>query len=355
MKRFLTIMLTLSLLTLLLAGCGSAGSESSAAPAETANAATPAPTAATAPTDTPAPSEEPVTIRLGGLKGPTSIGMVKLLSDNDRGLTANRYEYTLAGSADELTPKLLQGEMDIAAVPVNLGSVLWNNTKGAVEMLAVNTLGVVYIVEKGGEQIQSAADLKGMTIYATGKGSTPEYALNYLLAQSGLDPAKDVTMEWKSEPPEVVAQMSTMDHAVAMLPQPYVTVAQTQLQGLRVAVDMTQAWDALDNGSMFITAGLIVRRAFAEQYPQQLAAFLQEYQASTEYVNGNVPEAAVLVEQFGIVKAAVAEKAIPACNITYIAGSEMKTALQGYLQILFDQNPKAVGGALPGDDFYYGA
>jgi NitT/TauT family transport system substrate-binding protein len=348
-------MLTLSLLTLLLAGCGSAGSESSAAPAETANAATPAPTAATAPTDTPAPSEEPVTIRLGGLKGPTSIGMVKLLSDNDRGLTANRYEYTLAGSADELTPKLLQGEMDIAAVPVNLGSVLWNNTKGAVEMLAVNTLGVVYIVEKGGEQIQSAADLKGMTIYATGKGSTPEYALNYLLAQSGLDPAKDVTMEWKSEPPEVVAQMSTMDHAVAMLPQPYVTVAQTQLQGLRVAVDMTQAWDALDNGSMFITAGLIVRRAFAEQYPQQLAAFLQEYQASTEYVNGNVPEAAVLVEQFGIVKAAVAEKAIPACNITYIAGSEMKTALQGYLQILFDQNPKAVGGALPGDDFYYGA
>jgi NitT/TauT family transport system substrate-binding protein len=290
MKRFLTIMLTLSLLTLLLAGCGSAGSESSAAPAETANAATPAPTAAPAPTDTPAPSEEPVTIRLGGLKGPTSIGMVKLLSDNDRGLTANRYEYTLAGSADELTPKLLQGEMDIAAVPVNLGSVLWNNTKGAVEMLAVNTLGVVYIVEKGGEQIQSAADLKGMTIYATGKGSTPEYALNYLLAQSGLDPAKDVTMEWKSEPPEVVAQMSTMDHAVAMLPQPYVTVAQTQLQGLRVAVDMTQAWDALDNGSMFITAGLIVRRAFAEQHPQQLAAFLQEYQASTEYVNGNVPE-----------------------------------------------------------------
>jgi len=355
MKRFFIILLTLSMLALLLAGCGSAGNESSAPPAETAKAATPAPTAAPAPADTPEPSEDPVTVRLGGLKGPTSIGMVKLLSDNDKGLTANRYEYTLAGSADELTPRLLQGEMDIAAVPVNLGSVLWNNTQGAVEMLAVNTLGVVYIVEKGGEQIQSMADLKGMTIYATGKGSTPEYALNYLLAQSGLDPAKDVTMEWKSEPPEVVAQMSTMEHAVAMLPQPYVTVAQTQLQDLRVAVDMTEAWEALDNGSLFITAGLIVRRAFAEQYPQQLAAFLQEYQASTEYANSNLSETASLVEQFGIVKAAVAEKAIPACNITYIAGGEMKKALQGYLQILFDQNPKAVGGALPGDDFYYGA
>jgi NitT/TauT family transport system substrate-binding protein len=201
MKRFFIILLTLSMLALLLAGCGSAGNESSAPPAETAKAATPAPTAAPAPADTPEPSEDPVTVRLGGLKGPTSIGMVKLLSDNDKGLTANRYEYTLAGSADELTPKLLQGEMDIAAVPVNLGSVLWNNTQGAVEMLAVNTLGVVYIVERGGEQIQSMADLKGMTIYATGKGSHAEYALNYLLAQSGLDPAKDVTMEWKSEPP----------------------------------------------------------------------------------------------------------------------------------------------------------
>ncbi len=164
-----------------------------------------------------------------------------------------------------------------------------------------------------------------------------------------------MTVEWKSEPTEVVTLMSTMEHAVAMMPQPYVTIAQGQLEGLRVAVDMTAAWDELDNGSMFITAGLIVRTAFAEQYPQQLAAFLEEYEASTAYVNENVADAAALVEQFGIFKAAVAEKAIPYCNITYIDGSEMKTALQGYLQILFDQNPKAVGGTLPGDDFYYGA
>jgi NitT/TauT family transport system substrate-binding protein len=355
MKKTMTILLSLSLLVLLISGCAGGTSESTATPtASAAPTATATPTEAPA-TETPAATEEPVTIRLGGLKGPTSIGMVKLLSDSEQGLSANQYEYTLAGSADELTPKLIQGELDIAALPVNLGSVLWNNTDGAVQMLALNTLGVIYIVEMGGDEVQSMADLKGMTIYATGKGSTPEYALTYLLTQNDLDPETDVTIEWKSEPSEVVALMSTMDHAVAMMPQPYVTVAQGQLTDLRVAVDMTAAWDALDNGSMFITAGLIVRTAFAEQYPQQLAAFLEEYKASTTYANEDVAGTAALVEQFGIFKAAVAEKAIPACNITYIDGSEMKTALSGYLQILFDQNPKAVGGAMPGDSFYYGA
>jgi NitT/TauT family transport system substrate-binding protein len=355
MKKTMSILLGLSLLVLLFAGCAGGANDATATPAasvEPTAAATPTPAPAT---ETPAPTEEPVTIRLGGLKGATSIGMVKLLSDSEEGLSANQYEYTLAGSADELTPKLVQGELDIAAVPVNLGSILWNNTSGAVQMLAVNTLGVVYIVEKGGEQVQSMADLKGMTVFATGKGSTPEYALNYLLAQNGIDPAADLTIEWKSEPSEVLALMSTMDHAVAMMPQPYVTIAQGQLPDLRVAVDMTKAWDSLGNGSMFITAGLVVRTAFAEQYPQQLEAFLEEYKASTAYANEDVAGTAALVEHFGIFKAAVAEKAIPACNITYIDGSEMKTALSGYLQILFDQNPKAVGGAMPGDGFYYGA
>jgi NitT/TauT family transport system substrate-binding protein len=355
MKKTMALFFSLSLLVLLMAGCAGNTGESAATPAPSSAptvAATPTPVPATA---TPAPTEEPVTIRLGGLKGATSIGMVKLLSDSEQGLSANQYEYTLAGSADELTPKLVQGDLDIAAVPVNLGAILWNNTSGAVQMLAINTLGVVYIVEKGGEQVQSMADLKGMTVYATGKGSTPEYALNYLLAQNGLDPAADLTIEWKSEPSEVLALMSNVDHAVAMMPQPYVTIAQGQLPDLRVAVDMTEAWDSLHNGSMFITAGLVVRTAFAEQYPQQLAAFLEEYKASTAYANEKVAETAALVEQYDIFKAAVAEKAIPACNITYIDGSDMKTALSGYLQILFDQNPKAVGGVMPDDSFYYGA
>ncbi len=298
--------------------------------------------------------DEQVTLRLGGLKGATSIGMVKLLSDAEKGETKVNYDFTMAAAADELAPLMIQGKMDVLAVPANLASVLYNKTEGKVQFAAVNTLGVVYVVEKGGETVQTVSDLKGKTIYATGKGTTPEYALRYLLSMHGLDMDKDVTMEWKSEPTETVAAMKMQDNAVAMIPQPFVTVAQGQVENLRVALDLTEEWNALDNGSMFITAGLIVRKEFAEQNPEVFQAFLEEYKASTEYVNQNPAEAAVLVEQYGIVKAAVAEKAIPHCNITYIEGEEMKTALSGYLQVLFDMNPAAVGGKLPGEDFYYG-
>ncbi len=298
------------------------------------------------------PEEEDVTIRIGGLKGPTSMGLVKVMEDDETGASANDYEFTIAGSADEVTPKLIQGELDIAAVPANLASVLYNNTEGAVQLLAINTLGVIYIVEQG-ESISSIADLAGKTIYATGKGSTPEYALRYILSENGIDPDTDVTIEWKSEPTEVVATLSSMEGGIAMLPQPYVTVAQGSVEGLRIAVDLTEAWDALDNGSMLLTGVLLVRKEFAEAHPQAVADFLKEYEASTTYVNENYADAAQLIEKFDIVKAAVAEKALPYCNITYIAGADMKEPMDGYLQVLFDQNPASVGGTLPGEDFYY--
>ena len=349
MKKIVALFMV-SLLTLgLIAGCSAVPQETQTTPA-----ASPTATEAVVPTaESTAVPEEAVTIRLGGLTGPTSMGMVKLLSDAENGTTQNTYEFTLAGSADELTPKLLAGELDVLAVPLNLGAILYNNTQGAVQLLAVSTLGVIYIVEKGGETISSIEDLQGATIYATGRGSTPEYALAYLLAQHGLDINEDVTVEWKSEPTEAVAAMANQDHAVAMLPQPYVTVAQTQIEDLRVALDLTQEWEALDNGSTLITAGLLVRTEFAQQHPQAIAKFMEEYEASTEYVNANVAEAAQLVEHYNIVKAAIAEKAIPYCNIVYIAGQEMKDAVPGYLTVLYDQNPKAVGGTLPGDSFYY--
>ena len=334
MKKLLALLLSLCLVAALCAGCGS----------------TPTPAEDDSTTTTP---EEPVTVRLGGLKGPTSMGMVKLLSDNDAGKTTNHYEFSMAGSADELTPKMLQGELDILAVSVNLGSVLYNNSDGAVQLLAVNTLGVIYLVEKGGQTVTDWNSLKGQTIYATGKGSTPEYALNYLLEENGLDPAADVTIEWKSEPSEIVAQMAAEDHVIAMLPQPFVTVAQSKFDDLTIRLDLTKEWDALDNGSQLNTAGLVVRTEFAKEHPEAVAAFLKEYAASTQYVNENVSEAAQLVAQYDIVEAAVAEKAIPYCNIVCITGEEMKSSVQGYFQVLFDQNPQSVGGALPGDDFYY--
>lgn len=348
MKKVLSVLLILVLFTLTIAGCGATNAPT-ATPDVTSTPKTNEPTATTG-------SEEPVyvpaDIRIGGLKGPTSMGMVQLMESTEAGKAANNYTFTISGSADEVTPKLIKGELDIAAVPANLASVLYNNSNKAVKLLAVNTLGVIYIVENG-NGIQSFEDLKGKTIYATGKGSTPEYALRYLLSENGIDPDTDVTLEWKAEPTEVVSLLKETEGGVAMMPQPFVTVAQTQIEGLRIAVDLTKAWDELENGSSLVTGVLVVRSEFADKYPDQIAAFLDEYKLSTEYVNANIPEAAKLVEKFGIVKAAIAEKAIPYCNITYLEGAEMKNAMEGYLGILFEQNPKAVGSALPGEDFYY--
>ena len=300
--------------------------------------------------DTPA---EKVTIRLGGLKGPTSMGMVKLLADAGTGDTANEYAFTMAASANELTPQLVQGELDILAVPANVASILYNQTEGGVQLLAVGTLGVLYIVEKGGETVTDIASLNGKTIYATGKGATPEYALTYLLSQHGLTLGEDVQVEWKSEPTEIVALMAEQDNAVAMLPQPFVTVAQGQVEGLRVALDLTAEWDALDNGSRLITSVLVARKAFADEHPEAVAAFLTEYAASTDFANTNPADAAALVEEYGIVKAAVAEKALPYCNLVCITGADMKIAADGYLKTLYDLKPEAVGGAMPDDGFYW--
>ena len=299
------------------------------------------------------PQEEAVTIRVGGLKGPTSMGLVKLLDDAENQKTANAIDFRMAASANELNPLFLKGELDIMAVPANLGSVLYNKTEGQVKMLAVSTLGVLYIVEKGGETVTDIKSLAGKTIYATGKGATPEYALTYLLAQNGLELGRDVNVEWKSEPTEIVAQMAEQDNAVAMLPQPFVTVAQSQVEGLRVALDMSAEWDALDNGSRLITSVLVARKAFADEHPAALAAFLEDYAASTDYANEHPAEAAVLVEKYGIVKAAVAEKALPQCNLVCITGVDMKVAVGGYLQTLYDLKTEAVGGAMPGDGFYW--
>lgn len=289
---------------------------------------------------------------IASLKGPTSIGLVKLFSDSDAGNTVNKYNYSIYGTADEISTGIVKGDLDVAAVPCNLASVLYNKTEGQVVIAAVNTLGVLYIVEKG-EELGSIADLKGKTIYTTGQGTTPEYTLRYLLSQNGLDPDKDVTIEFCSEASEVVSTIATMDSAVAMLPQPYVTVAQTKVDGLEVAFDVTEEWEKADKDSTVVTGVLIARKAFIEEHPEQFAAFLDEYKASTEYANSNVDDTAALVESFDIFKAAIAKKAIPECNVTFITGEDMKAKVSSYLKVLFDANPKAVGGTLPDDGIYY--
>lgn len=295
-------------------------------------------------------------VRLGAMTGPTGMGMVKVFRDADNSESRNPYTYSIMGAADELTPLVLQGELDIVSVPANLASTLYNKTEGGVRVLAVNVLGVLYIGEFNTEELNSVSDLKGKTIYATGKGSTPEYFLRYILTQNGIDPDNDVTIEWKSEPSEVVALLNAEQKGIAMLPQPYVTAAATQLgEGFRVAISLSDEWAALDNGTLCTTAVVMARTAFVEENPQAVETFLEEFAASAQWVNENVADAAALCGEYEIIKAPIAQKAIPNCNIVCITGSEMKDALSGCLQVIFDQNPKAVGGQLPADDFYYGA
>lgn len=328
----------------------------SAAPAETP-AATEAPAEpAEAPVETTEAPTAPVTVRLAALTGPTAMGMAKTFADADAGTAANDYEISLYGAADELTPQLLQGGVDIAAVPLNLASVLYNKTSGGVKLCAVGVLGVLYITEFNGSDVQSLADLKGKTIYATGKGSVPEYFLRYLLAENGLDLDTDVTVEWKSEPNEVVALLKAENGGIAMLPQPYVTAAAAQLgEGFRTAVSLSEAWDALDNGSRCVTAGVVVRTAFAEEHPEAVEAFLAELSESVAWVNANPADAGEICGERNIVKAPVAAKAIPFCNLVCLTGEEMVSAATGTLETLFALNPSAVGGAMPGADFWFGA
>lgn len=303
------------------------------------------------------PQTQPVDVNVMALKGPTAMGMVKFMDDADKGeIDSENYTFSIAASADEVTPKLVQGETDIAAVPANLASVLYQKTNGGVEVLAVNTLGVLYIVENG-ESVQSVADLKGKTIYASGKGSTPEYALDYILSSNGIDPEKDVTIEWKSEHSECVAAITSQENGIAMLPQPFVTTAETKNPSIRTALDLTEEWDKVQQNetqkSALITGVVVARSEFVDNNPDAVKDFMTRYEESVDYVNGNVEDAAQLVGNYDIVTAEVAQKALPECNIVFISGDEMKEQLSGYLAVLKEQNPESVGGDVPGDDFYY--
>lgn len=292
------------------------------------------------------------TIKVASLKGPTSIGMVKLMSDCKSESATVKCDFTIAGSADEITPKLSRGEFDIVSIPANLTSVLYNNSSEKVKILAVNTLGVVYIMNNG-SSVNSFADLAGKTIYATGKGSVPEYALTYLLAENGLTLGQDVTVEWKSEPTEIVALMQNQEDIVAMVPQPYVTVLQTKVASARIAIDLNEEWNKTENGSKLITSVIAARESFINEHPELVKKFLDAFAESADYVVNNVDSAAAMVGEFDIVAEAVAKKAIPYCNIVCIRGAEMKTALKGFFEILYDLNPKALGGQIPDDGIFY--
>ncbi|MFV0497996.1 MAG: ABC transporter substrate-binding protein [Candidatus Fimivivens sp.] len=331
MNKFIIFVLALAII---LSGCNAASS--SAAPSLDL------PPSATA--------QQPVAVAT--LKGPTAMGMVKLMADD---ATQNRYAFAIAGAVDEITPKLIQGDIQIAAVPANLASVLYNNTQGQVQVLAINTLGVLYIVENG-EDIHTVEDLRGKTILSAGKGATPEYALNFMLRQNGIDPEKDVTITYKAEHAECAAVLDVKENTIAMLPQPFVTAAQAKNEDIRVALDLNREWaQAQENPASLVTGVVVARTDFINENPQAVADFLTAYEASVDYVTdpNNIEAASALMADYAIVSTAIAQRAIPQCNITFIAGEEMRTRLSSYLAILFDQNPKAVGGVMPDENFYF--
>ena len=295
-------------------------------------------------------------INLYVLSGPTGIGAMNLWAAADAGETKNTYHITMPGANDEVVAALSNGEADIAAVATNLAATLYNKTSGGVTVLAVNTLGVLSMLSNG-QEAAAVADLKGKTIYAPGQGANPEYILRYVLSGNGLDPDKDVTLRFVGEGSELLTVWQSDPEAVIMAPQPVATSILMQNENARTLFDMTEEWDKIAGGDSTLMMGcVIVRNAFLQANPGAVELFLQEYAASIEKAQSDVEGTAALCEQYGLIpKAALAQKAIPSCGLTFVTGAEMKTGLSGYLQVMFDANPKSVGGALPGDNFYYGA
>lgn len=282
------------------------------------------------------------------------MGLVYLMEQAEKGEAVNHYEFTMAASADELLPAMISGDLDIVLIPANVASVLYMKTEGGVSVIDINTLGVLYMVS-GDSGIKGMDDLKGRTLYLTGKGTTPDYVLQYLLRENGLT-TQDVTLEYKSEATEVAAILAKTPDAIGVLPQPFVTAACAQNEELSVVMDLTEQWNAVqkEGGSRLVTGVTVVRNSFLEEYQDTVERFMEEHKASAAYANEHVEEAAELVAAAGIIeKAPVAVKAMPACNITYMDGDDMKMALSGYLEVLFGQDAASVGGGLPGDEFYY--
>ncbi|MBW4847261.1 MAG: ABC transporter substrate-binding protein [Lachnospiraceae bacterium] len=352
MKKTLSLLMAFAVTAAVLSGCAKGGAESTQATTSASETESTSETAKeTSEAQKPADN---YTLKIGSLKGPTSMGLVKLMDQSEKGNAKGSYDFTMVTAADELLGKIVSKELDVALVPANMASIIYNKNNHEVTVLDINTLGVLYGVSAD-DSIKTAADLKGKTVYLTGKGTTPDYALQHVLKASGLT-SDDVTLEYKSEAAEVVSILKEKPDAVGLLPQPFVTAAMAQNDSLKMVLDLTKEWDATagENGGSLVTGVTICRNDVIKDHGDAINTFLAEHKESAEFANANVAETAALVAAAGIIeKAPVAEKAIPYCSITYVDGDRMKSLLSGYLKVLFDMEPSSVGGTLPADDFYY--
>ena len=362
--KTLALALTLGLLCSGLAGCGQAQSVETVSEDLAAESVQPTETVESTETvaeGTEATAENTETadgtlVRVASLKGPTSLGLLFLMNKADKGETANTYEFQMATGADEILPLMVKGDLDIALVPANVASVLYHKTQGGVEVIDINTLGVLYMVS-GEDGLTNFTDLKGKTIYLTGKGTTPDYVLRYLLTANGMS-ADDVILEYKSEATEVASVLAEDPTAIGLLPQPFVTAACMQNDALKVIFDLNEEWNKVqgEDGSSMVTGVTVVRKEFLEENEEAVKSFMEDHKASADDINADpATGAALAVEAQIVAKEPIAQKAIPNCNITYIDKAEMKQALSGYLDVLFHQDSLSIGGGLPESDFYYDA
>ena len=287
-----------------------------------------------------------VTVNIGVLKGPTGMSAAWLMDQNDQKLSANEYNFTVAGTPDAITGQLINGDMDIAALPTNAISALYNKTEGKISVLGVNALGVLYILENG-NSINSVSDLAGKTVLASGKGSTAEYVLNYILEKNGVI----AEIVWAAEHSEAATLALKGDYDIVMLPEPFVTNVTAKSDAFRVALDLTEEWEALGSGELTM-GGIAVRTAFLEEHPDAVKAFVEEYGKSVAFTNSQPEDAAKLIAKYEIAAEEVAKSAIPRCNIVWLHGKDYKAVLENFLGVVYNANPAGIGGKMPGDDFY---
>lgn len=347
-KRFLSVLLCAAMTLGILSGCQKEPGPSSSSGSQSGSSSS----------TTQTPDGDKTQVNFTVLSGPTGVGAAKLISDDEQGLTLNDYHVTITAANDEVTALLASGETDIAAIATNVGANLYNKTDGAVQMLAVNTLGVLYLLDKGGD-VNTLEDLRGKTIWAAGQGANPEYILNKLLNEAGLTPGQDVTIEWLTAQ-EIMANMIQSEGGVCMLPVPAATTLLQKVPDVREALSVTKLWQELV-GTPLPMGCIVARTAFIEENPQAVADFLQEYQASIDYMvnpeNIATPDGlgadALLVKYDIVPTLEIAAQAIDQCNLIFITGDDMQRVVQGYYEILFQANPDSIGGGMPYDDFYY--
>ena len=325
----------------------------------------PTPTVVESPQPTPSPEPAPVAevseeaehleatlpaidINIGVLRGPTGLGMLGLMDEDQP-----YYHFSLMGAPDEIVPQIIQGNLDFAAVPANLASVLYNNTNGAIQVVAINTLGVLHLLDTTGN-IQSIADLAGETVFLSGLGAVPEFAFNHVLRGHGLEPNVDVTLDFRSEHPEIAALMQGGYAQIALLPEPFATTVTLSVDDAQFAIDLTEAWQEVEADTSLVMGVLVARREFLETYPDAALAFLEAYERSIHFVNSDIPASSQLAVDFDIIpNPNVAAQAIPRSNIVFISGAQMEAYLNGFLAVLHEQAPPSVGGALPSEQFFF--